>query len=166
MNEEAGVAQLANLASEQLNTLRAITENDSLRDVKLCEERVQAVQLLFLLKEGIILRQSLQSQLLSNLDVLRLWNVALLEITDLYRVRSTKECNLAVVWHHFENLLHNFLELSRNQLVDFVKHAELALVKFSETTRGQIQDSTWSSDNYVQCLFHTDHVLVDTSTTS
>ena len=61
MNEEAGVAQLANLASEQLNTLCAITEDDSLRDVKLGEERVQAVQLLFLLKEGIILRQSLQS---------------------------------------------------------------------------------------------------------
>ena len=92
------------------------------------------MQLLFLLKEGIILSQSLQSQLLSNLDVLWLWNVALLKVSDLDRVRSTKECNLAVIWHHLKNLLHDFLELSRNQLVDFVKHAELTLVEFGETS--------------------------------
>ena len=124
------------------------------------------MQFLLLLKERIVLRQSFQSQLLSNLDVLRLWNVALLEITDLDRVRSTEECNLAVVWHHLKNLLDDLLELSRNEFVDFVKHAELALVEFGETTRGQIQDSTRCGDNNMECLTHTDHILVDTSTTS
>ena len=58
MNEEAGVAELTDLASQQLDSLRAIAKDDSLRDVKLREESVEAVELLALLQESIVLRQS------------------------------------------------------------------------------------------------------------
>jgi len=58
VNEEAGVAELTDLASQQLDSLRAIAKDDSLRDVKLREESVEAVELLALLQESIVLRQS------------------------------------------------------------------------------------------------------------
>ena len=44
------------------------------------------MELLFFFEEGIVLSQTLKSQLLSNLDVLGLRNVALLELADLHRV--------------------------------------------------------------------------------
>ena len=48
VDEEAGVAELADLASEEFDSFRAIAEDDCLRDVKLGEERVETVKLLTL----------------------------------------------------------------------------------------------------------------------
>lgn len=71
MNEEARVAELTDLLSQELDSLRAIAENDSLRNVKLREKGVEAVKLFLLLQERVILGQTLQCQLISDFDVLR-----------------------------------------------------------------------------------------------
>ena len=82
MNEEARVAELTDLLSQELDSLRAIAENDSLRNVKLREEGVEAVKLFLLLQESVILGQTLQCQLISDFDVLRRGHVSLLEGTN------------------------------------------------------------------------------------
>ena len=114
MDEEAAVAQLADLLGEELDALSTITENDSLGNVKLGEESVEAVQLLALLQEGVVLREALQGQLISDLDVLRAWHVALLEGANLDWVSCAKEANLAIHGHHLKDLLNHFLELTRD----------------------------------------------------
>ncbi len=71
VDKEAGVAKLANLAGKKLYTLGTVAKNDCLRNVQLGEQSVEAVELLTLLQKGVVLGQTLQSQLICNLDVLR-----------------------------------------------------------------------------------------------
>ena len=59
-------------------------------NIKLGEQSVEAVQLLSLLEEGVVLSQALQGQLVRDLDILRLRNISLLELTDLDWVSCTK----------------------------------------------------------------------------
>ena len=114
MDEKAAVAQLADLLSEEFDALGAITENDRLGNVKLREKSVETVQLLTLLQECIVLCETLQSELISDLDILGARHVALLEGANLDRVRRAKEANLALRWHHLEDLLDHLLEFARD----------------------------------------------------
>jgi hypothetical protein len=59
MNEEAGVAKLVNLLSEQFYSLGSVAEDDSLTNVQLREQGVQAVELLPLFQVGVVLRKTL-----------------------------------------------------------------------------------------------------------
>uniref|UniRef100_A0A182QC26 Uncharacterized protein n=1 Tax=Anopheles farauti TaxID=69004 RepID=A0A182QC26_9DIPT len=68
----AAVPELGNLFRQQLDTLRRVAEDDRLIDLKLREERVQAVYLLSLLHEGVVLRHTLQRQLLHQVDLIRI----------------------------------------------------------------------------------------------
>ncbi len=164
VNEEAGVAELANLASQQLNTLCTITEDDGLRNIKFREKSVQTVELLSFFQESVVLCQSLQRQLFSDLDVLGLRHVSLLEVADFHRISGAKKCDLAVIGHHLENLLDNLLKLARDKLINLVKHAELALVKLGVASGGQIENSTGSSHYNMNVLAHSNDILVDSST--
>ena len=130
MNEEARIAELADFPGEELDALRAVTENDSLRNIKLGEESVQAVKLLSFFEEGVKLSKTLESELISDLDVLGLRNITLLELTDLNWVCGAEESDLTIIWHHLKYLLNDFLELARDQSIDLVKHTKLALIEF------------------------------------
>ena len=123
------------------------------------------MQLLPLLQEGIILGETLECQLLSNLDVLRLWHVPLLERADLHGVGCAKESYLAVIRHHLKDLLDDLLEFSRNQFINLVKNAELALVEFGVATRCQIKNSSRCCNDDVHILAHSDDILVDSGAT-
>lgn len=89
------------------------------------------MQLLSLLQEGVILSQTLQSQLISDLDVLGLGDVALLELTNFHRVSCTEQANLAIVRAQLQYLLNDLLEFSGNQPIDFIEDAQMALIKLS-----------------------------------
>ena len=90
MNEETRVAQLADFTSQQFNSLGAVAEDDCLRDIKLGEESIQAVELLTLFKESIVLGEALKCQLVRDLDVLGLRDISLLELSDFDRVCRTE----------------------------------------------------------------------------
>ena len=165
MDEEARIAELADFLRQKLYSLRAIAENDRLRDVELGEEGVQAVKLLSFLQEGVVLCESLQSQLIRDLDVLGFGDVALLELTNFDWICCTEKANLAVLRAHFQNLLHDLLELSRDQPIDFIKNAHLTLVELGFSSLRQIQDSTGCCYYYVDCLAHSNDVLIDARST-
>lgn len=123
------------------------------------------MELLALFEESVVLSETFKCQLVRNLNVLGVGDVALLEVTDLNWVGCAKQADLAVIWHHLENLLNDFLELSRNETINFIKDANFALVEFSFSSLCQIKDSSWSCDHHVDSLAHTDDILIDTSTT-
>jgi len=52
---EAGVAKLSNLLGKKFDAIRRVTEDDGLVDLELVEEGVQAVHLLLLFDESIVL---------------------------------------------------------------------------------------------------------------
>ena len=165
VNEEARVAELTDLAGQKLDSFRAVAEDDCLGDVELGKEGVQAVKLLSFLQEGVVLCESLQSQLIRDLDVLGVGDVALLELTNFDWICCTEKANLAVLRAHFQNLLHDLLELSRDQPINFIKNADLALVELGLPSLCQIQDSTRRCYHYVDCLAHSNDVLIDARST-
>ena len=59
MDEETRVSQLADFTSQKLHSLGTIAENDCLRDIKLSEESIQAMELLSFFKESIVLGKAL-----------------------------------------------------------------------------------------------------------
>ena len=101
VDEEARVAKLADFARKQLNSLCTVAEDDGLRDVKFGEESVQTVEFLTLFKEGVVLGQTFQSQLVSDLDVLGSGHISLLELADFDWVSRTEKAALSIDWHHF-----------------------------------------------------------------
>ena len=166
VDEEARVAELTDLAGQKLDSLRTVAEDDCLRDVELGEKGVQTVKLLSFLQEGVELCESLQSQLIRDLDVLRFGDVALLELTNLNWIRCTEEANLATVRAHFQNLLHDLLELSRDQPINLIENADLALVELGFSSLSKIQDSTWCCYDHMDGLTHANNVLIDARSTS
>ena len=71
----AAVAELCNLLGEELDPLSGVAEDDALVDLQLGEERVEAVDLLPLLHEGVVLGDSLQGQFVHQVDLVRISHV-------------------------------------------------------------------------------------------
>ena len=92
------------------------------------------MELLTLFKESIVLGKALKCQFVSDLDVLGLWDIPLLELSDLDWVGRTEKTNLTLIRHQLQDLLHDFLELSGNKTIDFIQDAKLALVESSFTS--------------------------------
>lgn len=88
VNKEAGEAELGNFASQQFDSLGRVAEDDSLGDVQLAEERVQAVQLLPLFQVGIVLRQPLQGQFFGEAQQGCIRHVFPMEVANRYGVRG------------------------------------------------------------------------------
>lgn len=71
----AAVAELCDLLGQELDPLSGVAEDDALVDLQLGEERVEAVDLLPLLHEGVVLRDALEGQLVHQVDLVRVSHV-------------------------------------------------------------------------------------------
>lgn len=107
MNVEAAVPERMDLLGQQLDSFARVAENYRLRDLELVEQGRQAVQLLFLLQIRVVLRQTLQSQLVRRFYVLRLRYVLFLETLNLLRVSRTKKSYLR--FRHYFDYFFNYL---------------------------------------------------------
>ena len=78
MRVEAGISKLSDLLSKKLDTVRRITENDGLINLELVEEGVQAVDLLLLLNESVVLSDTTERQLIHEVNFVRRVHVLVL----------------------------------------------------------------------------------------
>ena len=69
------------------------------------------MKLLLLLKVGIVLCDTLESQFLHEIDELRGLDVLGLELLNLHRVSSREEHDLLVLWHNLNDLSNDTLEI-------------------------------------------------------
>jgi hypothetical protein len=88
MDVETRISELRDLLGQELDSLGRVAEDDSLVDVQLGEQSVQAVQLFTFFEISIVLSHSLKGQLFHEVDELWLRNVLLLELLDLLWVSS------------------------------------------------------------------------------
>mmetsp|Transcript_31560 Transcript_31560/g.69085 ORF Transcript_31560/g.69085 Transcript_31560/m.69085 type:complete len:209 (-) Transcript_31560:747-1373(-) len=149
---EATEAQLCNLLGEQLHARDGIAKDDSLVDVQLGEQRVQAMNLLALLHKCIILRNSPQRQLIHQVDDVRIGHVLLVKITNGNGVGSRIHEELPVFGQQIDELLDNRLKLWGQKLVRFVHNAHAALREIRNSLICQIQNSSWRSYQDVNCV--------------
>lgn len=75
---EAGVAKFSNSLCEELNSVRRVAKDDGLVDLQLREEGVEAVDLLFLINEAIVLCDTAQCKLIHQVDFVRVSHVFVL----------------------------------------------------------------------------------------
>jgi hypothetical protein len=90
VNVKARVAHLRDFLGQQFNSFCGLTEDDGLVDLELGEQRVQTVDLLFLLEISVVLSHTFQGQLIHQIDELWVWHVFLLEGFDALRVSGRK----------------------------------------------------------------------------
>ena len=165
MDVEATVSERVNLLGEQLHPLARVAEDDRLRDLQLVEQRGEAVQLLLLLEVGVVLRQALQSQFLARANEHGLFEVALLELLDLLRVRRAEECKLGL-GHNRDNLLDDLGKVLREQLVDLIEDKKPAMIKICHVFGCQVEDSAWGRNHHVHCLVQSVEIFAHFGTAS
>lgn len=87
---KARVAELGDFLSQELHTGGGVTEDDRLVDLEAGEEGIQAMDLLLLLDEGIILCDTAESELVHEVDFVGIVHVFILEFLDYDRESRTK----------------------------------------------------------------------------
>ena len=74
------------LFSQEFNSLSVFTEDDSLVNVELAKQRVEALEFLFLLQVGVVLSDTLQGEFVHEIDILGIWNILSSETLDSHGV--------------------------------------------------------------------------------
>lgn len=75
---ETGIAQFRNLLGQKFHSIGRVAENDGLVDLQFGEQRIQTVNLLLLLDEGIVLRDTTQRKFIHEIDLVRIAHVLVL----------------------------------------------------------------------------------------
>ena len=156
---EARVAELGDLLREQLDAVDAVAEDDRLVDAQLGEERVEAVHLLALLDERVVLRDALERQLVHQVDDVRLAQELLLELLDGHRERRAEEHDLAALGQEADQLLDDRLELGRQQLVGLVHDEHLAVVELADALAREVEHAPRRRDDDVDRLVQAHDVV-------
>src|ERR1700712_5112830 len=75
MTIETGKAKFCDFLGKKLNTVGGVAEDDRLVDLELGEERVETVDLLFLLNKSVVLSNTAKSELVHEVDFIRIGHV-------------------------------------------------------------------------------------------
>jgi hypothetical protein len=92
----------------------------------------------FFFQIGIILCDSLEGQLVHEIDELGFRDVLLLELLDLLGIGCGEEHDLFFLRHDFNDFGDNLFEVNGQEFVHLVQHEDLAMIEDSHTSRSQI----------------------------
>lgn len=82
---EAGVSKFGYLLRKQLHSICGVAENDGLIDLEFGEEGIETVDFLFLFYEAVVLRYTSQSELVHQVDFVRVSHMFILETVSIRR---------------------------------------------------------------------------------
>mmetsp|Transcript_15818 Transcript_15818/g.40766 ORF Transcript_15818/g.40766 Transcript_15818/m.40766 type:complete len:470 (-) Transcript_15818:225-1634(-) len=166
MDVKARVAKLGDLLGEQLDAVDRVAEDDRLVDLQLREERVEAVDLLALLDEGIVLRDALQCELLHEVDLIGLAHDLVLERLDLDGEGGGEEKHLPLLRHEVDQLLDERLELGGEELVRLVEAAHGAVAHRRDALLAHVEQAAGRGDDDVDSIVQAEDVLLERRATS
>ena len=141
MDVETAVSEFGDLLGEQLDAMHRVAEDDRLVDGKLGEQGVEAVNLLPLLDKCIVLRDTLQGELLHQVDDVRLFQELFLELLHRHRERGGVQANLPRRREVAQQFLNHRLELGAQELVRLVHHGDVAVAQLANTLLSQVEDT-------------------------
>lgn len=94
MRVKAGVSKFGDLFCEQLHTVCGVAENDGLVYLQLGEESIEAVDFLFLFYKAIVLRYTSKSELVHQVDFVRISHMFILRTLSVWHRQVTVELTL------------------------------------------------------------------------
>mmetsp|Transcript_18271 Transcript_18271/g.59604 ORF Transcript_18271/g.59604 Transcript_18271/m.59604 type:complete len:514 (-) Transcript_18271:337-1878(-) len=153
-------AELGDLLGEELDARGRVAEDDGLVDRELGEERVEAVHLLLLLDERVVLRHAVQRQLVHQVDLVRLVHDAVAEGGDLDGEGRGEEQDLPPGRHPPDQLLDERHELWREELVRLVEGNGAAARQVGHVLLGHVEDAAGRGDHEVHRLHEPEDVLL------
>lgn len=165
MRVETRVAKLSDLLCKKLDTVSRVAEDDRLVDLQLVEERVQAVHLLLLFNERVVLRDTAEGKLIHEVDLVWRVHVLVLEALNNDRKGGAEEHDLAVLRTEREQLFDDGSELGRQELIGLVHDEHLALGQVGHIFARQIQNSARGSNNDMNGFGQADNVVLQAGTT-
>lgn len=163
---EAGIAELGDLLGEQFDTIGRVTEDDGLVDLEFREERVQAVDLLLLLDEGVVLGDTAKGELIHQVDLEGCVHVLVGKVLDRDGEGGGEEHQLTVPGVTSEDLLDGLHKLNREQLIGFVHNKHGALAQICNVLPCKICNSARRADKDVDGLTETKNVIPQSGSTS
>ena len=161
---EARVAQLGDLLREQLNTGRAVAEDDGLVDLQLAEQGVETVDLLLLLNERVVLGNSAERQLVHQVDLVRVAHVLVFERLHNIGEGCREKHDLPILRVELQKLLDGDGEFRRQKLVSLVHDKGVSCGEIGHALGCEIEDTTGSTNNHVNSLVQSNNVILETST--
>lgn len=162
---EAGVSQLSDLLSQQLDTVGGVTEDDRLVDLQLVEQGVQAMDLLLLLYESVVLGNTAEGELVHQVDLVGRVHMLVLEVLHHNGEGRTEEHHLPVLRVEAKELLDDGSKLGGQELIGFIHDERLASCEISYTLTGKIQDPAWCSNNNVDGLAQSNDIVLQPCST-
>ena len=136
---KARISELGDLLREQLDAVDRVAEDDRLVDLELREEGVEAVHLLPLLDEGVILGDAFERELLHQVDLVRPPHALVPKPLYLLGEGRREEEDLPIGVHRRDELLDERLELGREQLVRLVQAAHHARGEVGDALLGHVE---------------------------
>lgn len=125
----------------------------------LWEKSIQAVDLLFLLHVGIVLCDTLQGQLLHQINLIRIVHMPLDELIDRARKRGRVQKDLTIRWQIRDDIVEHVLEVLRQQLVRLVHNEHRTVVHDGQTLLHQVQNASGRCNYDVHLLLQAHDVL-------
>lgn len=177
---ETRVTELGDLLGQKLHTGSRVTEDDGLVDLKAGEEGVQAVDLLLLFDEGVVLSDTAEGELVHQVNlvwvvhVLVLWLLLVrcgiqqdyhtyLEILNNHGESGGKEHDLAVLGVECKQLFDGRCELGRQELVRFIHDESVCLREVRNALAGKIKNPSRCRNDDMYCFIQADDVVLETS---
>jgi len=163
---EARIAELSNFLGKQFDSIHRVAENDGLVDLQLGEKCVQAMDLLSLFNERIVLGDTLQGELFHEVDLIRSVQEAVTEFFHREGEGGREKEDLTLAGQELDDLFNQGLELGTQQLISLIHHDQRARAKLSDTLIGQIKDTAWCGHQDVNRVVQTHDIVLQASATS
>ena len=125
------------------------------------EEGVEAVELLALLDKGVVLRDTLESELLHQVDDVGLLQELVLELLDRDGEGGRVEEDLALRVREADELLDDGLELGRQELVGLVHHEDVAVVELGHLLVREVEDAAGGRDDDVDGVVEAHDIVLE-----
>lgn len=149
MAVEAGVAKFCDLLGEKFNTVGGVAEDDRLVDLQFREKSVQAVNLLALFNEGVVLGDTAESEFVHEVDFERRIHILIGESLDGDGESRTEQHDLAILRVELEELFDNWRKFRGEEFISFVHDKCRTFAEIGNTLSCEVENSSWSTNNYM-----------------
>jgi len=146
---EARVAKFGDLFGKKLDTVGGVTEYDRLVDLEFGKQSVQAVNLLALFNEGVVLGDTAKSKFVHEVDFERVAHVLIRERLDSDWESRTEKHDLAVLGVELEELFDHRRKFGGEEFVSFVHDKCRTFAEVGNTLSCEIKNSSWSTNDNV-----------------
>ena len=165
VDEEARISHLGDLLGKKFHAGDGVAKDNRLVDVEFGEQSVKAVKFLAFLNKGVVLGDTLKSEVIHNVNIERRGEVFVFERFHSHGESGREEKNLAVVGEELDDFLDENLEFGGEKLIGLVHNQHVALAQITDLLLGKIQNTTRGSDQEMDGLVQTNDIVLQVGTT-